>query len=238
MPLILGSYGARNPMIVKMDMKSPNLTARLPLSNWVDVTIDWGDGTTSSHTSNYPEHTYAAAGEYTIKITGKAGRLSRTTVSGGIVEYLQQAGWPQLTEVVSFGELGATSMWGAFYGCVNLQKVADDFPSGVTNFSYMFHSCTSLTEIPELDTSSGTNFGSMFFGCSSLTKGRLNGTRYSISYNGCNLSHSAIVDIVDGLGTAVDSSQTLTFTNNPGTTSVSTSEKNIAKNKGWTTNPA
>ena len=43
----------------------------LPLKDYTNITIDWGDGgATSTHTDGaFPTHTYASAGTYTITVT-------------------------------------------------------------------------------------------------------------------------------------------------------------------------
>jgi hypothetical protein len=58
----------------------------------------------------------------------------------------------------------------------------------------------------------------------------LNGTTYSISYEGCSLSSEALNDIYEGLGTTYNNS-TITITGNPG---VNSDNPSIATSKGWT----
>jgi hypothetical protein len=100
----------------------------------------------------------------------------------------------------------------------------------------MFQNCNSLQSIPQLDTatvSSAANIGNFTLNCRSLAKGRTNGIRFAISYNGCKLSRAALVDIFNGLGTA-SGSQTIDVRNNFGTASLDAADKLIAENKGWT----
>ena len=59
-------------------------------------TVFWGDGETSVNTYSEREHTYAAAGEYTIKIAGEA-----RVIDFGLVDRTAY------TELVSFGELSS-----------------------------------------------------------------------------------------------------------------------------------
>jgi hypothetical protein len=102
--------------------------------------------------------------------------------------------------------------------------------------STMLRDCTSLQSIPQLSTaavSSAANIANFTLNCRSLSKGRTNGIRFAISYNGCKLSRAALVDIFEGLGTA-SGSQTIDVRNNFGTASLTAADKLIAENKGWT----
>ena len=53
------------------ELTSSDLTFELPLKDYTNITINWGDGgATSSHTNGvFPIHTYASAGTYTISVT-------------------------------------------------------------------------------------------------------------------------------------------------------------------------
>ena len=139
-----------------------------------------------------------------------------------------------------------TNFSGMFYYCYMLQTIPSLNTSNGTNFSSMFRYCVSLQTIPLLNTSKGTNFGymfqycfslqtipplnlfsntgtaltSVFANCSSLIKGRTNNTYLAISYTGCKLSATAIVDIFKGLSggitnisTDIDSTQTIITVN-------------------------
>ena len=44
-------------------------TFELPLKDYANITIDWGDSSTSTHTNQaFPTHTYSSSGTYTITI--------------------------------------------------------------------------------------------------------------------------------------------------------------------------
>jgi hypothetical protein len=104
----------------------------------------------------------------------------------------------------------------------------------VTDFTRVFYACYTLQQLPNLNTAAGTSFTNIFAGTVySLGKGAFQGTRYAINYANMCLSQSAIVDIFNGLGTAVGA-QTITVTNNPGRAALTAPEIAIATGKGWT----
>ena len=120
-----------------------------------------------------------------------------------------------------------------FQGCSSLQSIPLINTALGTTFQSAFQGCLSLQSVPNLNTATSTVFGSMFDQCSSLAKGALQGTRYAISYSGFCLSQSAIVDIFNGLGTAVGA-QTINVSSNPGRAALTAAEILIATSKGWT----
>ena len=68
----------RNNFIFVMNIPDSNKTYQLNIFNWygitINLTIDWGDGQTSTVTAYNDvnrSHTYASEGSYTIKIAGK-----------------------------------------------------------------------------------------------------------------------------------------------------------------------
>ena len=125
-----------------------------------------------------------------------------------------------------------TNFTGMFAGCHPLQSIPQLDTSSGENFSSMFSYCSSLQSIPQLDTSSGTNFSGMFAGCYSLSTAALLGTSTNISYQDCRLSRQALVDIFNGLATVTG--KTITITGNWGAQYLTTQDRNIATNKGWT----
>ncbi len=134
----------------------------------------------------------------------------------------------------TINNLNASNM---FNLCYRLQYLPLLNTGKVTNFSDMFPYCLSLQQLPNFNTALGTNFarvlGTSVATTTSFAKGAFQGTRYAISYNGMCLSQSAIVDIFNGLGTAVGA-QTITVTNNPGRAALTAPEIAIATGKGWT----
>jgi hypothetical protein len=147
-------------------------TFTLLSSGTVDVDVYWGDGDVETVTTNSVDHTYPAAGIYTIGIVINSGdfrpRYNNDPAAAELVTLGDTpAGW-------SFG----TSLQNAFYGSGNLTAVGDIDTSSVTNFQAAWRNCTSLDNItalgdtysfPEIDTSSGTNFQEAWRNCTGLT---------------------------------------------------------------------
>jgi hypothetical protein len=113
----------------------------------VNAIIDWGDPaanascprvvTTEGQVScTYPAE--AGAPPYQIRVSGTVPRFGNG-----------DAGYPnadRITRLVRFGDVGLTSLAGAFRGAERLTQVAADFPDTVTNISYMFKGAVSLDD--------------------------------------------------------------------------------------------
>ena len=119
---------------------SDGTTVTLPLYGSVNVTVDWGDGTTPQTitTTGDHNHTYAAEGTYNVSITGSLSQFGHGQNSYSNAN--------KLTKVTSFGNLGLTSLSGAFYNAENLTEVPAALPITVTNLSYMFHYAPSFNQ--------------------------------------------------------------------------------------------
>jgi hypothetical protein len=98
----------------------------------------------------------------------------------------------------------------------------------------MFNGCASLNSIPALSTSAiTTDFGATFAsGANSLNRCQMVFQR-TVSFNGCQLSRDAIVEIFNNLAT-VTPPKTITITGNWGVTALSAADLLIATSKGWT----
>ena len=142
------------------------------------ITVDWGDNTTadtvtgsSTTTRQAVSHTYAAAGDYMMKIHVTTGRFQ---FYGGTSYTLlrkdetanENKVYANCVRAVRFGS-GVTSMGGnAFINCASLTSVT--IPSSVTTMgTYAFSSCYSLASvtIPSDVTAVGTY---TFYYCYSL----------------------------------------------------------------------
>jgi hypothetical protein len=117
--------------------------------------------------------------------------------------------------------------------CVNIQIVPLLNTIKGTGFTGMFQQMYSLQIVPNINTALGTAFNSVFNLSPSIARGAFQGTRYAISYNNLCLSRAAIIEIFNGLGTAVGA-QTITVTNNPGRAALTAPDILIATAKGWT----
>lgn len=159
-----------------LQIRSVTMTAREMVSTWVTATtnveavlpfvaagtynciVDWGDGTVTtvrSYDDDGVRHTYAAAGTYTVRITGLATHWS-----------FNNAGSKDLiTAVTNLGDLGWTSLNGAFYGCTNLTAVAGGVTEQVTDFTNCFRAATSVVpDISTWDMSAALTISGMFYG--------------------------------------------------------------------------
>ncbi len=136
-----------------------------------DFLVDWGDGsdiqTITAHDQAETAHTYAEAGNYTIRITGDISGWS----------FNNQGSKDKITGISAWGPLRlegpslntSDSEGGYFYGCVNLSITATDLlnTSGVTSFKNAFRDCAAISTIPrigEWNMGAVTTMESMFFG--------------------------------------------------------------------------
>ena len=177
------------------------LEITLPVSGTgLNITVDWGDGTTETITGNitaenFPTHTYSTSGEYDISIRGTCPKwgydgwdnIDTTSPYYTYSEYL--------TGLKQWGELSANRY--LFVKCANLKYVSGDLTentfANVNNMSSMFRGCTSLesVDLSNFDTSKVGNMADMFYDCSSLTELDLSsfntpklGNMYHM-FNGC-----------------------------------------------------
>ena len=167
MSLLLGDMllnGAKDEVFVSTwQTTAAGQSITLPLTAGVgsahNFVVDWGDGTSSVVTSATDPNrikTYAAAGTYTVKITGTC------------------TGWA-FNNAGSYLDIRTVERWGClrfepaqsghFYGCANLTIPASDELVLSASCRWMFYRCTSLNTSPSIvnvDTSGVTNMDSMF----------------------------------------------------------------------------
>jgi len=129
-----------------------------------NITISWGDGspdysvpnTTSTTSRTIPPHTYTTAGTYNILISGDFLNSLGNPSS-------DQQGIQYLTSVNSFGNLGITSLAGAFRSATSLTSLPSTSPSTVTNMSHMFYNANIVNaNISNWTTSNVTDMSYMF----------------------------------------------------------------------------
>src|SRR5690554_3195399 len=111
---------------------SDGTTIALPLQGAVNVTVSWGDSNIDNfNTAGNKTHTYDTDGIYTVVITGS------------LTQFGSSSGYDsdKLTRVTNWGNLGLTSLSGAFIFARNLTNVPNNLPSGITNTDYMFNDC-------------------------------------------------------------------------------------------------
>lgn len=137
---VMLSWSATAQMVLQFDTNlSDGTTITLPLKGTVNVTVDWGDGQSDTYTAAaLYDHTYAVEGSYTVEISGNLTQFgnSFTAIPNN----------DKLLAVTSFGDIGLTSLSGAFISAKNLIQVPDDLPATVTNLEAMFYDCTSFNQ--------------------------------------------------------------------------------------------
>jgi surface protein len=138
-----------------------NESITLPMTTTSPVTIDWGDGTTTTQSAPFTK-VYAIAGDYDVKVNITASREVtnfRFANAGSATKLIdiKNWGWVKL-------QLGNN-----LHGCSNLTVItAKDVPTGLTNLSSFFQGCSKLTSITKLEnwnTSNVFHMGFMFSGC-------------------------------------------------------------------------
>ncbi len=127
-----------DPMILVFDTTLGNGTeVTLPFDGLTNITVDWGDNTTSSYTTQgIKNHTYSMEGTYTVKILGELWGFGSPSTSVPNIE--------KLTKVISFGNLGIESIVYGFANAENLTVVPNVLPSSLKSISYMFIGATSF----------------------------------------------------------------------------------------------
>jgi surface protein len=147
--------GGESPLVLIFDTSLGDTTIELPLNGTVNAEVDWGDGTSDTYTTAGTQtHTYASGGEYVVKVNGLVTQFG----SGGTV-----LSRPELTRCLSFGDIGITSLSGAFRNCVNFIEAPSKLPVGVTSLDRMFQGATSFNHyIGDWDTSNITSMFGVF----------------------------------------------------------------------------
>ena len=151
-----------------------------------DAVIDWGDGTTNTTITAYNDsgltHTYATAGEYTVRITG----TFPTVIFGGTAPSKDK-----IKKVLQLGNVGWKNLKRGFKGCSNLT----DFVVGSTtmnlngdgsNIGECLRDCPSLSNVDfsggNFDTSGVTNMNAFLRCSASVPVGDTALTTVNVSY--------------------------------------------------------
>ena len=137
----------------------------LPLKDYTNITIDWGDGTSTTHTNAiFPTHTYTSSNTFTITIAVNDVKkdIGSMYINGN------HASMAMLQDVSNWGEGIWNSFSSAFEGARNLTISATDQPdlSATTSMEKAFRNCFSLigTTLNHWDVSTITTMESMFSG--------------------------------------------------------------------------
>lgn len=125
-------------MLLVFDTSLGDLTIEVPLNGTVNATVFWGDGTSDSYTTaGTKTHTYSTGGAYTVRISGTVTQFGSGT---------SPLTRPEFTRCLSFGDIGLTSLSGAFRNCLNLVEVPNQIPSTVTSLDNCFFASRNFNQ--------------------------------------------------------------------------------------------
>ena len=137
----------------------------LPLKDYTNITIDWGDGTSTTHTNAiFPTHTYTSSNIFTITIAVNDVKkdIGSMYINGN------HSSKAMLQDVSNWGEGIWNSFSSAFEGAKNLTISATDEPdlSATYSMKKAFRNCFSLigTTLNDWDMSTITTMELMFSG--------------------------------------------------------------------------
>lgn len=171
---------------------------------------------------------YALFKDTSIKKTPTIWNTSQLVNFNGLFEANIHLEYPYIDSNVQ-----VSAMDEMFNGCTILKEAPLFDTSQCTDIDYAFYNCRNLPSLPAYDFSSVTTAVDTFFNCYYLRWSDVYGIVVAHSYNNCELSREAIVNVFNNLGTA-SGSQTITVTNNPGATELTPTDIAIATGKGWT----
>ena len=155
------AQGTNSPFMTTWKTTSVNETITIPTSITSNYTVDWGDGTASTHIGD-AAHMYDAAGNHTVRISGNFE---------GIFLNEDAANAEKLVSIDQWGDVQWKTMNGAFYRASNMIYNATDAPdlSEVTDMSNMFASASSFDgDLSDWDVSRVKNMSVMFWEASSF----------------------------------------------------------------------
>ena len=136
-------------LIYDTSLNSQSGIVVLPLSNPIDVVVDWGDGSIENFdTDGQKVHTYNTDGEYDVKIFGNMRHMNNTLAfirDESDIVYSQQ---DKLVSCSGFGSVGLETLERFFYGCSELVSLPSYIPTTITSIKESFGYCTSLNSDP------------------------------------------------------------------------------------------
>jgi len=156
-------------LVYDTSLEPENNTISVPLTGTVNCTIDWGDGTSETHTTTgFKTKTYANPGVYIVQISGTMTVLNYTNSSN------TSNNKPKLVRCLSFGSVGLVSLDRAFQNCVNFIQCPRSLPttSDVVSLLFAFNGCSEFNDarVTQWNTSSVTNMNSTFGACTAFNQ--------------------------------------------------------------------
>ena len=183
-----------------------------------ELTVDWGDdtppttvasGTALSSNDDF-NHTYAAAGTYTLTIT--SGQTDKTQQQIPAITFFYNRGNSNASKLISIDtpllNTKAINFGDCFFGCASLSSIPSglfDNNTQVMSFSMCFYNCTSLSSIPAGlfdNNTQATDFGYCFSRCTSLSSipsGLFDKNTQVTSFNNCFSRCTSLSSIPSGL---------------------------------------
>ena len=138
----------------------------LPLKDYTDITIDWGDGQTSNHTDGvFPTHDYSSSSTFTITIQVNDAGLDIGSFFF-IVEGSSHASSSFIKTIENWGDGKWENFHGAFHSAINLTIPATDEPDlsrGPSMYAAFYKNASLVgTTLNDWDTSLVTDMKYMF----------------------------------------------------------------------------
>ena len=126
-----------------------------------------------------------------------------------------------------------TTMAGAFSGCRAMQTIPALNTAALSSMQECFSGCHALLQLPPLNVAAVQSFENAFSSCGVLAAAPLQGSARSLSFWGCVLDSTALLQLFSGLAT-VSEGQSLDIGSNPGLEDLTEEDRQIATAKGWT----
>jgi hypothetical protein len=132
-----------NNFVITIYIPNDGDSMTLPLNGVSSVLINWDDGAQTTEVSETYEHSYESEGTYYIEISGNI-----TQFGNGLTGYPNA---DKILDVLSWGNLGLTSLSGAFKNAVNITSVPNTLPATIIDISYMFYGASLFNSVNVLN---------------------------------------------------------------------------------------
>jgi hypothetical protein len=156
-------------LVYDTSLEPENNTISVPIFGATpSVIIDWGDGTSESHTTTgFKTHTYANPGVYVVQVSGTLRAM--TYGGGGATTNNKQ----KLVRCLSFGNVGITALTSCFTNCIQFIQCPASLPttSNVTSLTSAFQGCTKFNDarVAQWNTAQVTIMTNMFNGATAFS---------------------------------------------------------------------